>query len=129
MRTVYALPALWALVMLPADNNQPLGQSPASELKDWRVVSTSGAVVRAEAVTSVEISAPYFETVYLARVYNAAPVICGTFGSPELGDNGVTRIWRYTIAKPQSGPCTAAGGAYVAIGRRSGVDLNTPAVP
>lgn len=102
-------------------------QGPAADLIAWTIDSRPGEAFRAVLKSSVMSVAPYFDAVRLEQGVGAAAINCGAFAQPVLTDTGAHRYWNYTMARPTAGPC--AGGSYVAVGSRGGVEFRTEAVP
>jgi hypothetical protein len=71
--------------------------------------ATSGANKVATQRTGTSVTVPYFDSVNLYGVVGGELVLCYTFGTPVLTDNGVFRTWTYTAATPTgSNACTGA---------------------
>jgi hypothetical protein len=76
-------------------------------------------------LTSTSITEPFFASVNLYGLIGGELVFCGTMGTPVMTDNGVFRIWQYTVATPTgSNACAGAGNWYVGGVRGNGVLLS-----
>lgn len=96
----------------------------------WRLLSPSPSEFLAVHTTAVTTSAPFFETVRLARYFGTRLVTCGAMPGPTVMENGTMRAWQYGVARPTSGPCTGAGaGDFIVVGTRNGQDSPTARVP
>jgi hypothetical protein len=102
-----------------------------ADLITWQVLTPTAATITARHMASTSITAPYFDSVALARI-NAGGTdlrICGTFAAPSLTDNGFNRFWTYTITKPTGTAQCAAGGNWYAIGFKGAAALVTQGQP
>jgi hypothetical protein len=80
--------------------------------------------LRVEHKTPITVRAPYFEQLELRREYGTTLVQCGTFEGPTIRENGTEIRWTYTMRRPGSGPCSAAGGgSFVAVGKRGTTEI------
>ena len=104
---------------------------PQADLRAWKIVSSAQSKdIEARVTTSVLSSAPYFDSVRLEQDNGASKTVCGTFGWPELGDDGVNRYWTYRMPRPTTGACRGTGGGnFVAVGVKSGVESRTAPAP
>ena len=102
-----------------------------ADLITWQVLTPTGATIIARHMASTSITAPYFDSVLLARVDAGATDlrVCGTFPAPALTDNGLNRFWTYTITKPTGSAQCATGGNWYAIGLKGAAALVTQGQP
>jgi len=117
--------------LLTAQTTDVAQQWVGADLITWRVLTPTGATVQAVHMASTSITAPYFDSVLLARIDAGGTElrVCGTFPAPALTDNGVNRFWTYTITKPTGSQQCAAGGNWYAIGLKNAAALVTQGQP
>lgn len=111
---------------LPMPSHTPILQStsgPPADVIEWMiVVDQSTASVQAVLRSSATTVVPYFTDVRLTTMSRGTEVDCGPFPDPMMTDNGVSRIWMYTMTQPTSGSCASADLAGMgATGIRDGV--------
>lgn len=104
----------------------------SAALVSWAVVTPTGTSVQARWVTTSSVTPPYLDSAHLARIDagGTSLVTCGAFDIPVRTDIGSVRVYTYTITKPTTGPCTAAGmGNWYAVGVKGGAALVSQGQP
>jgi len=120
---------LIALVALTVSVGVPIQDIPDSS--HWRLVRTNEKRLRAELRTPAAVGRPPFTSVTLERDFGDRSIVCGEFpADPVFYENGLERVWAYTIDEPRAGPCAAgSSGEFVAVGRSVGGDVRTRPIP
>ena len=106
-------------------------QAPLAELRAWKIVSEpQSREIVVQVTTNVFSTAPYFDSVRLQRESGTTRTVCGTFGRPELGDDGTNRFWTYRMSRPTAGGCGGlSSGSFVAVGVKGVTEYRTAPAP
>jgi hypothetical protein len=98
-----AAPILFNVLQFSDSTAAPWDYAGVPDIDFWKITQNGGTAFSAEHTASTSIEDPFFDAVLL--VLNDAGgtgnlIVCGTFGTPVLTDNGINRFWTYGIARP-----------------------------